>query len=796
MKRKSNLFRIISVICGIMLYAYACGQEADSCGTGGQTCYFAVEINGVLCGYTADTYREASSEGRKIRCEDSDVFLKMKLLGADMEGGFRYRSVIDLTRGRAEKLDISVINGESVSRFITRVSGDTAFFESPTSGVSKTVVLGEEVIISSLMWYAHLIKDFIRNESSEKRYRVYDPIKGDIVEKVYVRKPDETIILRDSSFKTMVFEETDLSSALKSTLWLRREDGYCVRTVVANRNIYLADKSVTSGLAIADLDKDLFCSVGKELSDLRNLSSVRVSAIINSYGDSLTVESLKSPGQSFSGTVKGSLIEGVFETSPVRYSGKDAPPFPSDYSKSPGLVRYLTGEVMIESDEPEIIALSGELVRGSKDSWEAAVRLSRWVTENIAGVLPGGISAINTLRTGGAECGGHSRLLAALCRAAGIPARVVVGCMYTPFYSGSFGQHAWTEVYMGKNGWIAVDATINEPDYIDGGHIRLGEDATFRPVTMELLDYRYAPDSDESHIPDDLRSYTGSYMNVETYRIFKVIWSNGGLALSIPGRPTLDLNPPAETGRWYPKLTRAIWLEPHKGHEGLVDLIRLHQHYLLRKDAAADTLLMDGPGELMKYTGRYQFAPARLFLEVSFSEGILTTNEPLGRSKERISYSLTGDTWTDETGSYEISFVSDTLKGKVSLNLDVILEFLRGEPVINAVEEAIRISGVAAGLSRYDEIKRSGDSCYFFSVQMLHQLGHTMMKDNRLDDAITIFAKNTDEYPDSFMANDALAEAYLRRGDRELALRYFTMAVKLNPEYEYGKEKIAELSKK
>lgn len=144
---------------------------------------------------------------------------------------------------------------------------------------------------------------------------------------------------------------------------------------------------------------------------------------------------------------------------------------------------------MIESDDPGIVSLARKLTAGSKNSWDAATRLSKWVAENIVGELPGGVSAVNTLKTRGAECGGHSRLLAALCRAAGIPARMSVGCMYVNYYGGSFGQHAWTEVYMGDAGWIPVDATIREIDYSDAGHIRLGKAATFRPEKMEILDY-------------------------------------------------------------------------------------------------------------------------------------------------------------------------------------------------------------------------------------------------------------------------------------------------------------------
>jgi Tfp pilus assembly protein PilF len=52
------------------------------------------------------------------------------------------------------------------------------------------------------------------------------------------------------------------------------------------------------------------------------------------------------------------------------------------------------------------------------------------------------------------------------------------------------------------------------------------------------------------------------------------------------------------------------------------------------------------------------------------------------------------------------------------------------------------------------------------------------------------------EYPDSFLANDSLAETYLKKGENKLAYQYFIKSVKLNPEYEYGKKMIEELKTK
>lgn len=197
------------------------------------------------------------------------------------------------------------------------------------------------------------------------------------------------------------------------------------------------------------------------------------------------------PGQRFSGTVENNLIDGVFEINHERYDGSNAPPFPPAVSES--LERYIKPELAIESNDPAIREKALELTDGATDSWDAACRLSFFVATEIRDDIPGGGSALGTLRTGKAECGGHSRLLAALCRAVGIPVRTVMGCMYTGIKGGTFGQHMWDEVHMGEAGWIPVDATAHEVDYIDAGHIRLGTLTSFNPIEMEVLDYEVAP---------------------------------------------------------------------------------------------------------------------------------------------------------------------------------------------------------------------------------------------------------------------------------------------------------------
>ncbi len=175
----------------------------------------------------------------------------------------------------------------------------------------------------------------------------------------------------------------------------------------------------------------------------------------------------------FNGKVTGNTINGEFEVGHDRYRGDHALSFGVSPVFTEDVSIYLEAEEMIESDDPELVDLSLKITEGSADYWEAACRLSAWVDENIDGSVYGG-SAYETFERGNGACGSQSMLLAALCRAAGIPARVVWGCMYTPAYDGSFGHHGWNEVYMGESGWIPIDVTIHETDYIDSGHIRLG----------------------------------------------------------------------------------------------------------------------------------------------------------------------------------------------------------------------------------------------------------------------------------------------------------------------------------
>ncbi len=132
---------------------------------------------------------------------------------------------------------------------------------------------------------------------------------------------------------------------------------------------------------------------------------------------------------------------------------------------------FLKPEMLIQSDNPEIIQLAREIIKDETNSFKAAQLINNWVYNNIKKEFSPDISnALLTLHSQKGDCGEHSALAVALLRAAGIPSQTVGGIAYWPD-GGGFVFHAWTEVYIGR--WIFMDPTWGET-YADATHIMLG----------------------------------------------------------------------------------------------------------------------------------------------------------------------------------------------------------------------------------------------------------------------------------------------------------------------------------
>lgn len=133
---------------------------------------------------------------------------------------------------------------------------------------------------------------------------------------------------------------------------------------------------------------------------------------------------------------------------------------------------FLKPSPMIQSDHPEVIRESGRaLASASTDRGKVQALLS-YVHRSVRKTYRAQLSnALDVLKEMEGDCTEHTVLFVALARAAGIPARPVVGLTYTPTSGGGFGGHAWAEVYLAGQ-WYPVDPTSNQLS-ADPSHIPL-----------------------------------------------------------------------------------------------------------------------------------------------------------------------------------------------------------------------------------------------------------------------------------------------------------------------------------
>jgi hypothetical protein len=71
----------------------------------------------------------------------------------------------------------------------------------------------------------------------------------------------------------------------------------------------------------------------------------------------------------------------------------------------------------------------------------------------------------------------------------------------------------------------------------------------------------------------------------------------------------------------------------------------------------------------------------------------------------------------------------------------------------------------------------------------INNLGYQLLGGGKIDDAIEVFKKNTELYPDSWNVWDSLAEGYMNNGEKHLAIENYTKALNMAPENQHKRIK-------
>ncbi len=141
----------------------------------------------------------------------------------------------------------------------------------------------------------------------------------------------------------------------------------------------------------------------------------------------------------------------------------------------------LAPNALVQADDPEVVRLAQQVldVAGAAGApldaaarpLDAARALQDWTAAHVEfdlGIALAPASEVARNRRG--TCIAFAVLLAALERAAGIPARIAMGYAYV---DGIWGGHAWTEVRIGR-AWLPLDAALYAPGVADAARFQFG----------------------------------------------------------------------------------------------------------------------------------------------------------------------------------------------------------------------------------------------------------------------------------------------------------------------------------
>jgi transglutaminase superfamily protein len=150
--------------------------------------------------------------------------------------------------------------------------------------------------------------------------------------------------------------------------------------------------------------------------------------------------------------------------------------------KEPRLASYLQPTPFLQTDHPRIRALAANIVQGETSAYKAALKIKDWVYKEIAKQPTVSIpNALEVLQTRKGDCNEHAVLFNALARAAGIPAKTVVGIVHL---RGAFYYHAWSEIWLGK--WVSLDSVLNQFP-ADVTHVKFLEGEIDRQIDLLQL---------------------------------------------------------------------------------------------------------------------------------------------------------------------------------------------------------------------------------------------------------------------------------------------------------------------
>jgi CubicO group peptidase (beta-lactamase class C family) len=108
----------------------------------------------------------------------------------------------------------------------------------------------------------------------------------------------------------------------------------------------------------------------------------------------------------------------------------------------------------------------------------------------------------------------------------------------------------------------------------------------------------------------------------------------------------------------------------------------------------------------------------------------------------------------------------------------------------------IMAKGAVEALREYREWRKGRAANEVVNENQMNRLGYDLMSALKVKDAIEVFKQNVEDYPQSSNVYDSLGEAYMRGGEKDLAIKNYQRSLELDPKNTGAVEALKKLQEK
>ena len=445
--------------------------------------YYTIDMMGKRIGY-ADYFLYGTKSDVKVV---SETFIKVKMLGQPYDITYQALGIYS-PQMTPIRYAVTLAQGGMVTEVYCEFSENQVKVKRTMAGstTTKTSNVGDFMVEGNLMDTWNLMFRSMGEITVTRKFQLFLPLLSDVTEIEVEPMNVELLPSLEGEEYCNVYKVTFTKLNQEMKMWVSQSDKTVLKMEVPEQQAIIQIARPEDLGKIEDFEalSKAFAIANVLIPNWKDLTSMKIRIKVESIGELFSFDELQSDFQKFEGVKEGNIAEGIIETKRYEYKKQNPPPFPIE--KINVDAEFLQSGFRVESDDPDIIAKAKELTADATNSWNAVHKIATWVFQNIKYKITGG-SAKQALVTKEGDCGPHTILTIALCRAVGIPARMIGGVLYSSTLGGSFGQHYWTEVWMGEDGWIPLDSTSGEIGNLSPAHITLWHAGAVKSLEAEVF---------------------------------------------------------------------------------------------------------------------------------------------------------------------------------------------------------------------------------------------------------------------------------------------------------------------